>query len=579
MFRIRRIHDDVLPVNREALRQVQAILEEQFPDLAAGEFDSLLQSLRDPFAKRFRAILHVAEKQNGQVQGFALVLHEPALKMFYLDFIASHARLTSRGIGGALYQRVREEAVESHVKAIYFECLPDEPADCRDEKLLAENRARLRFYENYGARPLVDNDYTRPLSPDSGCMPYLVVDTLGSGKPPRRDDVKAAARAILERKYKHLCPPEYVEAVVASFRADPSPQRPPRYVKTAAAAPVAPAVQPDERIALFVNDAHDIHHVHDRGYVEAPVRVRRIMQELDKTADFEKLPARERSLEAVRQVHDRGLVDYIRKVCSGLPEGESVYPYVFPIRNAHRPPTDLGMRAGYYCIDTFTPLNRNAFLAARGAVDCALAGADALRAGRRLAYALVRPPGHHAEHRVFGGFCYFNNSAVAANALTGLGRVAILDVDYHHGNGQQDIFYAREDVLTISIHGHPRFAYPYFSGHAEEQGEGAGKGFNLNLPLPEAVDGERYREALGRALRRIRSFEAVTLVVALGLDTAKGDPTGTWSLGPKDFHENGRLIGGLGLPTLVVQEGGYRTRTLGVNAGAFFAGLLKGARS
>ncbi|MBU2502247.1 histone deacetylase family protein [bacterium] len=578
MFRIRRIHDDLLPVNREAIAQVQQIMREQFPDLPIRDLEGIVKNLRDPFAQRFRAILHVAEKQNGPVQGFALVLFEPTLKMFFLDFIASSARLTSRGIGGALYQRIREEALEFGAEAIFYECLPDEADDCPDPALLAENKARLRFYENYGARPAVNNDYTRHLPGSSECMPYLVVDTLGTGKPLRRTFVRQAVRAILERKYAHLCPPDYVEAVVFSFKDDPVLLREPRYVKAPVPAPASPAVHTGERIALFVNASHDIHHIHDRGYVEAPVRVQRILQELDKNGMCERLPARERSLDAVKQVHDRGFVDYVRKVCMDMPEGKSLYPYVFPIRNHARPPVDLAMRAGYYCIDTFTPLNRNAFLAARGAVDCALAGAEALRRGRRLAYALVRPPGHHAEHRVFGGFCYFNNTAIAAHDLAGLGRVAILDVDYHHGNGQQDIFYAREDVLTISIHGHPRFAYPYFSGYAEEQGEGAGKGFNLNLPLPEQVDGERYREALGRALRRIESFRPTVLVVALGLDTAKGDPTGTWTLRAEDFHENGRRIGALGLPTLVVQEGGYRTRTLGVNARGFFTGLAKGAR-
>jgi len=156
-----------------------------------------------------------------------------------------------------------------------------------------------------------------------------------------------------------------------------------------------------------------------------------------------------------------------------------------------------------------------------------------------------------------------------------VGPVAILDIDYHHGNGQQEIFYERGDVLTISIHGHPEFAYPYFTGFEDEKGAKAGSGFNLNIPLPEQADAERYRQALGRALERIRRFAPRFLIVALGLDTAKGDPTGSWSLVARDFEENGRLIGSLRLPTLVVQEGGYRTRTLGVNARQFFAGLVQ----
>jgi acetoin utilization deacetylase AcuC-like enzyme len=189
----------------------------------------------------------------------------------------------------------------------------------------------------------------------------------------------------------------------------------------------------------------------------------------------------------------------------------------------------------------------------------------------------VRPPGHHAERRIFGGFCYFGSAAIAANYLSSYGRVAVLDIDYHHGNGTQDIFYGRADVLTISIHGHPNFAFPYFNGFARERGEGAGRGYNMNMPMPENLDGDGYRKALDRAVKRLIRFGPQFLIVALGLDTAKGDPTGTWGLTARDFAENGRIIGRLDIPTLVVQEGGYDTRVIGVNARNFFTGLFEGA--
>ncbi|MEJ2112083.1 MAG: histone deacetylase family protein, partial [Acidobacteriota bacterium] len=238
-----------------------------------------------------------------------------------------------------------------------------------------------------------------------------------------------------------------------------------------------------------------------------------------------------------------------------------------------RPPVELPIRAGYYCIDTFTPLNQNAFLAAKRAVDCTLTAADKILEGYPMAYSLVRPPGHHAERKAFGGFCYFNSAAVAAHYLSAHGKVAILDVDYHHGNGQQNIFYERSDVLTVSIHGNPRFAYPYFTGFSDETGSGNGLGYNVNYPLPEQLDGTAYREVLAKALAKIRKFNPSFLVLALGLDTAKGDPTGTWSLGAKDFEANGLLIGSLGYPLLVVQEGGYKVRALGINVRHLFRGL------
>ena len=376
----------------------------------------------------------------------------------------------------------------------------------------------------------------------------------------------------------HLCPPEYVTKVVASFRDDPVKLRPLRKSKAAVEHPPAAPHRP-ERIAVTINDKHDIHHIRERGYVESPVRISAIRGELEASGLIETVPVKEYPLEHILAVHDAEFVDYLRRACENAPEGKSVYPYVFPIRNATRPPKELSVRAGYYCIDTFTPIHRNAYPAAKRAVDCVLSAADQVLDGRRIAYALVRPPGHHAERRSFGGFCYFSNSAIGANYLSAHGKVAILDIDYHHGNGQQDIFYARSDVFTVSIHGDPDFAYPYFTGFADERGTGAGEGFNINLPLPEIQTGAQYRETLEQAMAAIREFEPAFLVIALGLDPAKGDPTGTWSLSANDFEANGRMLGELKLPTLVVQEGGYRTRTLGKNAKRFFQGLAYAAHS
>ncbi len=575
MFRIRRIYDDVLPVDRDAVGQVQQILGATIEGIRREEIEQIPERLSNPFLQRFTTRLFVAEKTAGRVLGFALVLYEPELRFCYLDFIASAFGGTGRGVGGALYQRVRDDVRALGAKGLFFESLPDDPAVCAQPEKLADNAARLRFYESFGARPITGTAYETPVGPGDDCPPFLVFDNLGAEEPLRRDFARRVVRAVLERKYGHLCPPEYVEKIVTSFRDDPVQLRPPRYRKPR----LLPRGTAPGPIRLVVNDRHDIHHVRERGYVESPVRVSSILSQIQGSGLCDQIEPKLYPESWIRAVHNPKLVDFLYQVCEGLPAGKSVYPYVFPIRNAARPPRDLTMQAGYWCIDTFTPLNRNAYLAARRAVDCSLTAADEILAGRRFAYALVRPPGHHAERSAFGGFCYFNNAAIAAHYLSAHGRIAILDLDYHHGNGQQDIFYRRDDVLTISIHGHPEIAYPYFSGFEEERGEGPGEGFNINLPLPESVDGPRYRQTLEAALREIAAFRPLLLVVALGFDPAKGDPTGTWLLTARDFEANGRIVGGLGLPTLIVQEGGYRTRTLGVNARHFFEGFLAGARA
>jgi acetoin utilization deacetylase AcuC-like enzyme/predicted N-acetyltransferase YhbS len=577
VFRIWRVHDDLRPVDRQRIAQVQAILREQFSDLASREIEELPRSLRDPVSRRLRYLLLVAEDAGGRVKGFAHLAHAPDLGFTFLDWLSTTPRLTGRGVGGALYQRVREEARAQGSAGVFMECLPDEPALCRDSELLPQNRARLRFYERFGARPVAGTAYETPLSPEDACPPLLVFDGLGLGRPLRRAWARQAVRAILERKYGSRCPPGYIDRVAESFRDDPVRLRPPRYGPAAALPEPGPRPSPERRILLVVSERHAIHHVRERGYVEAPARVGAILRELEPTGLFLRQPARRFGLRHIAQVHEAGFVSYLRRVCRRVEPGRSVYPYVFPLRNAARPPRELPVRAGYYCIDTFTPLNQSAYQAAVEAANCALTAARALTQGRRLAYALVRPPGHHAERRAFGGFCYFNSAAVAAHYLSGQGPVAVIDLDYHHGNGTQDIFWERGDVLTGSIHGHPSFAYPYFSGFREEEGEGAGAGRNYNQPLAEQVDGEHFRLALARLLRRVARFRPAFLVVALGLDTARGDPTGTWSLTPADFQANGRMVGSLGLPTLVVQEGGYRIRSLGANARRFFMGLWRGA--
>jgi len=572
VLRIRRIYDDISPANKETLRQVKEILRSRFTEVPTEEIESLGEKLRNPFKQRFRTILFVAETIRGKVLGFASLLHEPEIRFVYLDWMATAAGKTGGGVGSALYTAVRREAAALHAKGLFFECLPDEPIDCDDASLLKENQARLRFFERYGARPITDTAYEMPINPGDACMPYLVYDGLDQPYPLRRTFARKVVRAILERKYVDLCPPEYVEKVVQSVRDDPVDLRPFHYVKPEA---VKSGVESRsvEQIALVCNQGHTIHHVRERGYVESPVRVSTILAELEKAEFFTPIRPRHFPDTHVYAVHDVDLVNYLRRACKEVEEGKSLYPYIFPVRNKTRPPKELSVLSGYYCIDTFTPIHRNAYAAARSAVDAALTAAREILEGRRVSYALVRPPGHHAERRAFGGFCYFNNSAIAAHYLSAHGKVAILDIDHHHGNGQQDIFYRRSDVLTVSIHGHPQFTYPYFTGFEDEQGEGDGEGFNMNIALPRKTDGKEYRAALKKAVQRIVAFDPGFLILSLGLDPAKGDPTGTWTLGTKDFEENGRMIGAMNLPTVVIQEGGYRIRTLGKNALAFFRGL------
>jgi GNAT superfamily N-acetyltransferase len=478
MFRIRRIFDDVTPANQHALEQVRAILRSQFELLDRQKIDRIPELLRDPLKYRFRSILYVAEDHRSTVRGLAVLDHDADLKFCYLDYLASDRKLAGRGVGGALYDRIRSEALSLGVVGVFFECLPDDPKLCRNPDVLKQNRARLRFYEAYGVRPIVNTAYETPVHNGSDNPPYLVFDKLAQDSVLRKSYLKQVIACILERKYGDICEPAYVRMVVESVSDDPVQFRQPRYAVAQVVEKNASIAANLAKIALVKTDQHEIHHVKSRGYVESPVRIRAISKALEPTGDFDPVSPIAFGDAWITAVHDPEYVRYFKKVCKNADPNTPIYPYVFPIRNRARPPVELPIRAGYYCIDTFTPISGHAYVAARRAVDCALTGAHELLSGRRIAYALVRPPGHHAERGFFGGFCYFNNAAIAAHRLSHFGKVAMLDIDYHHGNGQQEIFYRRKDVLTLSIHGHPRFAYPYFSGFSDEQGEQEGEGYN-----------------------------------------------------------------------------------------------------
>ena len=554
---------------------VKSIMSKQFPDLWQSKIEILDEQLVNPLKFKYQSTLFVAENIHETILGFAIMKFMPDLGFCFLDFIATSPGKTSTGVGGVLYQRVREEAEALGAIGLFFECLPDDPALCRDQRHIEQNKKRLAFYERFGARPLADTKYATTVKPGDDCPPYLVFDGLGVITSIPKNKTKKIIKAILERIYGDYCSEEYIKMVVNSIKSDPVTLRPFRYHKTDKTKEFRTHLSQKNKIFWIINDKHSIHHIRQRGYVESPVRIPQIKAELEKTGIFRLGSAEEFPEKHILNVHHSGYVQYFKKVCGNLPPGKSIYPYVFPIRNTARPPKELSVRAGYYCIDSFTPLNKNAFLAARNGVNCTLTAANEILSGTKAAYVLTRPPGHHAEKFVFGGFCYFNNNAIAAHYMSRFGKVAILDIDYHHGNGQQQIFYSRNDVLTVSIHGHPSFAYPYFSGFREEKGEESGFGFNINYPLDENISDEEYNKTLLKALSRIKTFRPSYLIIALGLDTAKGDPTGTWKLSHTDFEKNGRLIGELNLPTLVIQEGGYRTQTLGLNAKAFFNGFAQ----
>ncbi len=288
-------------------------------------------------------------------------------------------------------------------------------------------------------------------------------------------------------------------------------------------------------------------------------------------------------LATARRVHRPDYLDFLARAWPlWQAEGRdgSAMPSFWPVPGLRGDvaPEHIDGLLGFYAMDGGATFVAGTWDAVRASHDVALTAAGLVAEGADAAFALCRPPGHHASSRFAGGYCFINNAAVAAQGFRdrGAARVAVLDIDYHHGNGTQEIFYRRDDVLVVNIHADPRVEYPYFLGHADERGEGAGTGFNLNLPLPHGTGFGAWRAALDVGLGAIAAFAPERLVVSLGVDTYHGDPISQFRLESGDYPVIGGAIRGLGLPTLFVMEGGYAVEEIGVNAVGVLEGFARG---
>ena len=297
-------------------------------------------------------------------------------------------------------------------------------------------------------------------------------------------------------------------------------------------------------------------------------------------------PPEEFGLEPVRRVHDKGFVEFLRTAWDEWVQAHGAYdalPLAWHTRGFRKNPPvpeSIDGKLSYYAIDAGTPIVAGTWRAVTAAANVALTGAKLVKAGERAVFALCRPPGHHAGSDFYGGYCFFNNVAIAAQWLRDAGckKLAILDVDYHHGNGTQEMFYRRADVLTISIHADPRQEYPFFLGHADETGKGKGAGFHLNLPLRWYSAWDRYEEAMQAAMKKLRKYGPEVILVSLGLDTFKEDPISKFKLEHEDYLRIGEMIAAAGKPTLFVMEGGYAVEALGVNTVNVLTGFEQGGR-
>lgn len=329
---------------------------------------------------------------------------------------------------------------------------------------------------------------------------------------------------------------------------------------------------------------------------EVPARLDHVLAELQRrpvgplrTPDLDS-PAAQAALDtALVRVHSPRYLDFLASAwdewvaMNPANAALDALPSVWPLPNQHGFRTDVlprnfAARLGVFSFDSGTPLTAGSWPAARAGAACALAATQAVLAGERSAFALTRPPGHHAGPDFMGGYCFINNAALAAQALRDGGhtRVAVLDVDYHHGNGTQEIFYTRDDVFFASIHADPSTDYPFFLGYADETGADAGDGFNLNLPLAQGASPEDWFAALDVAIARVASFRPDAVIVSLGVDTYEGDPISHFKLRTReDYPKLGERIAALTLPTLFILEGGYAVKEIGDNVAAVLRGFAR----
>ena len=315
-----------------------------------------------------------------------------------------------------------------------------------------------------------------------------------------------------------------------------------------------------------------------RRYWEVPARAHTLRDTLTARGHTVR-PASAHPMGPIERVHDAGYLSFLASAFDRYRElpgsGTALRAGAFAVRPMDRLPAHVLGQAGYYLSSLSAPILAGTWVAALSSAHAAIDGADLIIKGAPIAYALCRPPGHHAYADIAGGFCYLNNAAIAAQRMldAGGGPIAILDFDVHHGNGTQSIFFARDDVFYASVHGDPAWLYPYYAGYAEEIGTGAGVGWNLNLPLPSGSGNDRFVPAVQRAVEAIMRKKPTALIISVGFDAHAGDPTANLAVDRDAFAGAGRAIAGAGLPVLLVQEGGYIVERLADNLGAFLDGL------